>query len=190
MQWAGLAIVLTGVFLAVKNFWLNTDITAPTNATEQIYELNWENLIPENFRPAENPLLSLSREERDKLFNGSEESIDKLAAIEEKLNYSPIVPELDGKRVKLPGYIVPLEFDEQTELSEFLLVPYFGACIHTPPPPANQIVFAKSKTTLLINNTYDPVWVVGTMRTQTFQSGIAEAGYTIELDSLLAYSAP
>ncbi|MBX2836097.1 MAG: DUF3299 domain-containing protein [Gammaproteobacteria bacterium] len=190
MQLAGAAIVLAGLFLAIKTLWWSADLTVPDNTDEQVYELNWEDLIPDNFRPAENPLLSLSREERDKLFNGSEESIVELTAIEEKLNYSPVVTSLNGKRVKMPGYIVPLEYDEQRELSEFLLVPYYGACIHTPPPPANQVVFAKSKTRHVIDNTYDPVWVIGTMHTQTFRSGVAEAGYTIELESMLAYSPP
>lgn len=190
MQLAGAAIVLAGIFLAIKSLWWGADFTVAANTHEPVHELNWEDLIPEDFHPAENPLLSLSREERDKLFNGSEESIDELAAIEEKLNYSPVVTNLNGKRVKIPGYIVPLEYDDQRELSEFLLVPYYGACIHTPPPPANQIVFAKSKTRVVIDNTYDPVWVIGTLHTQTFRSGIAEAGYTIELESMLAYSAP
>ncbi|MBX2886033.1 MAG: DUF3299 domain-containing protein, partial [Granulosicoccus sp.] len=161
------AIVLTGLLSTTTYLWLKKDKLIPDNAQTQADELRWDDLIPDNFQPSENPLLSLSREERDKLFNGSEESIQKLAAIEEQLNYSPVVPELNGKRVKIPGYIVPLEFDEQTELTEFLLVPYFGACIHTPPPPANQIVFARSKTSLQIDSKYDPVWVVGTMRTQT-----------------------
>lgn len=181
---------LAGLLITAAVLWWKTDASIPAITEAQIAELNWQDLIPDDFQPVENPLLALSREERDKLFNGSEESKDELAAIEEKLNYSPVVPELNGKRVKIPGYIVPLEFDEQTELNEFLLVPYFGACIHTPPPPANQIVFAKSKSTLQIDNTYDPVWLIGTMHTQTFQSGVAEAGYTIELESLLAYTAP
>jgi len=68
---------------------------------------------------------------------------------------------LDGQRVKIPGYVVPLGFDGQTELSEFLLVPYYGACIHTPPPPANQVVHAKPETTITVENTYDPVYAIG-----------------------------
>ena len=64
-----------------------------------------------------------------------------------ELNYrtgkvSPSLKALDGKLVKIPGYMVPLEDDSEV-VSEFLLVPYVGACIHTPPPPPNQIVQVK-----------------------------------------------
>ena len=51
---------------------------------------------------------------------------------------------LDGKRVHIGGYVVPLDFDA-TRVKEFLLVPFVGACIHVPPPPANQIVYVKTE---------------------------------------------
>ena len=54
-----------------------------------------------------------------------------------------VVPELDGKRVRIGGYVVPLDF-EATNVKEFLLVPFVGACIHVPPPPPNQIIYVKS----------------------------------------------
>ena len=50
-----------------------------------------------------------------------------------------VVDDLDGRYVLLPGYVVPLEFSD-SRIIEFLLVPWVGACIHKPPPPANQIV--------------------------------------------------
>jgi hypothetical protein len=53
---------------------------------------------------------------------------------------------LDGQNIRLPGYIVPLEVSEEGRTTEFLLVPYFGACIHVPPPPSNQIVHVKSES--------------------------------------------
>jgi hypothetical protein len=52
---------------------------------------------------------------------------------------APTEPSLNGERIRIAGFVVPLESD-QGQLQEFLLVPYFGACIHTPPPPANQII--------------------------------------------------
>ena len=42
---------------------------------------------------------------------------------------------MDGQLIKIPGFIAPLDWADETELKEFLLVPYFGACIHLPPPP-------------------------------------------------------
>ncbi len=66
----------------------------------------------------------------------------------------------DGQRVRMPGYALPLEFDGE-EVSEFLLVPFVGACIHTPPPPPNQIVFVKPSAPFASEGLYTPVWVEG-----------------------------
>ncbi|MGI9289980.1 MAG: DUF3299 domain-containing protein [Gammaproteobacteria bacterium] len=97
------------------------------------------------------------------------------------------VTELDGKYVKVPGFIVPLESDEGGVLSEFLLVPYFGACIHTPPPPPNQIVYIKMKEPVEVINIWDPYWIIGTMKTDTYSGDIAEAVYQVAGDRIEKY---
>lgn len=68
--------------------------------------------------------------------------------------------ELDGQNVRMPGYILPLEFSGK-DITEFLLVPYVGACIHTPPPPPNQIVHVKSDKPIANVTVFSPVWVTG-----------------------------
>jgi hypothetical protein len=129
----------------------------------------------------------MTPEEVDKLLDGSEASNLRLAEMEAQLSYAPIVPQLDGLRVKIPGYVVPLEFDEQTELEEFLIVPYYGACIHTPPPPANQVIHANSEESIIIDNTYDPIWAIGVIKAETVRSDVAEAGYRLEIEQVLPY---
>jgi hypothetical protein len=102
------------------------------------------------------------------------------------LDSAPIVAELDGARVRLPGYVVPLD-EAGAELKEFLLVPYFGACIHTPPPPANQIVFvAAPKGTKF--RTMDTVWVSGTLRATRQESVMGTSGYRIDAAVVEAYT--
>lgn len=76
-----------------------------------------------------------------------------------------VVPELEGEIVRLPGYALPLEFTEGG-VREFLLVPYVGACIHTPPPPANQMVFVQLDEEYVLESLYDPVWITGRIRTE------------------------
>lgn len=71
-----------------------------------------------------------------------------------------------------------LDFDA-TKISEFLLVPFVGACIHVPPPPANQIVYVKVAQPFDIKSQFEPVWVTGTIRTDVAHTGLAEAGYTM-----------
>jgi uncharacterized protein len=94
-----------------------------------------------------------------------------------------VVAALDGKRVRIGGYVVPLDF-EATTVKEFLLVPFVGACIHVPPPPANQIIYVKSKDGFEVGGQFDPVWVTGTMKTETAFTGLADAGYTIDAESV------
>jgi len=95
----------------------------------------------------------------------------------------PVVAELDGVRVSIGGYVVPLDF-EATTVKEFLLVPFVGACIHVPPPPANQIVYVKSAAGFDVAETFEPVTVTGTIRTASASTGLADAGYTIEAEEV------
>jgi hypothetical protein len=94
-----------------------------------------------------------------------------------------VVGELNGKRVKIGGYVVPLDF-EATTIKEFLLVPFVGACIHVPPPPANQIVYVKSDKGFQIAGQFDPVWVTGTLKTETAFTGLADAGYSLDAEAV------
>lgn len=98
-----------------------------------------------------------------------------------------VVTALDGKMIRMPGYALPLEFDG-TAVSEFLLVPYVGACIHVPAPPANQTVFVTLNQSYKANNLYDPVWITGRLKVKTTNKSLSyvdgsanvESGYTLE----------
>ena len=76
-----------------------------------------------------------------------------------------VVNALDGASVKIPGYLLPLEFSGR-KATEFLLVPWVGACIHTPPPPPNQIIHVVIDNAFESRSVYEPVWVTGEMYTQ------------------------
>ncbi|MEL7479526.1 MAG: DUF3299 domain-containing protein [Pseudomonadota bacterium] len=92
---------------------------------------------------------------------------------------APVVKELDGKSVSLPGFVVPLEGDSEV-ITEFLLVPYFGACIHVPPPPPNQIVHVKIKNGVPIESLYDAITVTGIIKVETWSGELAQTGYTMQ----------
>ena len=90
---------------------------------------------------------------------------------------------LDGKRVQIGGYVVPLDFDA-TRVKEFLLVPFVGACIHVPPPPPNQIVYVKAES---------GVRRQGYLRSRVGHrditvtpafTGLAEAGYSLDAEKV------
>lgn len=93
----------------------------------------------------------------------------------------PVVEALNGKRVAIGGYVVPLDFDATT-VKEFLLVPFVGACVHVPPPPANQIVFVQAARGARISGLFAPVTVTGKMTTTPSFTGLADAGYTLEAE--------
>jgi hypothetical protein len=100
---------------------------------------------------------------------------------------APVVDALDGLTVRLPGFVVPLETDA-TEISEFLLVPYFGACIHVPPPPANQTVHVVTADGAPYRGElFDTVWVEGRMRVEHFSDELGDAGYRLEDASVSFY---
>lgn len=87
---------------------------------------------------------------------------------------------LDKKLVRVPGFIVPLE-DSATEATEFLLVPYQGACIHVPPPPPNQIVHVQMAKGKKIKFTmWDPYWIEGTLRIETVESPYGEVSFSLD----------
>lgn len=179
-----LALLLMGSTAAVQAWWWTSDKKAEEQAA---VEISWEQLIPEGFTPVESPLSTMTAEQLNKLFDGSEESEREIAEIEEMMAYAPVVKSLNGQRVKLPGYVVPLDFDGQTNMKEFLLVPYYGACIHTPPPPANQVVHANAEEAIVIEDTYFPVWAIGTLLTETTTSELAEAGYRLQVERVEPY---
>jgi hypothetical protein len=74
-----------------------------------------------------------------------------------------IATDLDGKLIKMPGYILPLEYNGKM-ITQFLLVPFVGACVHVPPPPANQIVHVTTKEGFLDAGIFAPVYVTGRLK--------------------------
>jgi hypothetical protein len=88
--------------------------------------------------------------------------------------------DLDGKVVKIAGFVTPLGFNG-TRISEFLLVPFVGACIHVPPPPANQIVYVSDLGGYAPNGgLLYPVWVTGKLKAMPLDTDLANVGYQIE----------
>ncbi|QJR36143.1 DUF3299 domain-containing protein [Gemmatimonas groenlandica] len=87
---------------------------------------------------------------------------------------------LEGKLVRIPGFVVPLD-DFQEEGAEFLLVPYYGACVHTPPPPPNQIVMVEMGGKKAVKlNLFDAVWMSGRLKIASVESPYGTVGYQLE----------
>jgi len=97
------------------------------------------------------------------------------------------VPEMDGREIRVPGFVVPVETTETGQLKEFFLVPYFGACIHVPPPPANQIIYGRLDEPIEMVNIWDAFWMEGTLNIEDISNETADAAYTMDVDALVLY---
>ncbi|ODS24317.1 hypothetical protein AB835_04370 [Candidatus Endobugula sertula] len=90
-----------------------------------------------------------------------------------------VVSEMNGQAIRIPGFIVPLEFNDEQTITQFFLVPFFGACIHVPPP--NQIIFVDYPEGLKLEALYDPFWVSGIITTSFIENELATATYSLRM---------
>ncbi|WP_178116109.1 DUF3299 domain-containing protein [Pseudomonas sp. LD120] len=158
-------------------------VATPLWAAGTPKDLTWSEMIPADAAPEVpdmKPLHDLSQIS-DAL------SAESAPAAKQDLPNAPVVKTLDGQSVRLPGYIVPLEVNEQGRTTDFLLVPYFGACIHVPPPPSNQIVHVTSEVGVKLDELYQPYWVEGDMQVKPSSSELADAGYQMAAQKIYIY---
>lgn len=149
-------------------------------------DLAWSEMIPPDAPPEVpnmKPLHDLSQ-----MSNAL--AVESAPAAKQDMPNAPVVKSLNGQSIRLPGYIVPLEVSEEGRTTDFLLVPYFGACIHVPPPPSNQIVHVRSKVGVKLDELYQPYWVEGAMQVKPSTSDLADAGYQMDAQKIYAYELP
>jgi len=103
------------------------------------------------------------------------------------LSSAKVIESFNGKDVRIPGFIVPIEFDNDQRVTEFFLVPYFGACIHYPPPPPNQIIYTKYPKGIELEALYDPFWIEGKITTSLLENELATSAYALDADDITIY---
>lgn len=149
----------------------------------QFQELSWEELIP----PDWDPMQSFEDMQSLAYLPDTAPQVQQLYTRMRKVwDEAPTIAILAGRKVKLPGFVVPLEGGKDG-LKEFLLVPYFGACIHTPPPPANQIIHVRSAHPVKGFQTMSAVWVSGILGLERTDSEMGVSGYTLQAVHVEAY---
>lgn len=180
---------LTGLIATVLLLGLVAQTSHAADDVDRIEEptdsrvVEWDDLIPPDYQPA----ALLEGLDVDALSDDdprAQEAMEKLKALWDE---APVREDLDGREIKLPGFIVPVEADAE-ETTGFLLVPYYGACIHVPPPPANQTVYVITEAGRGTRpELFDVVWVTGTMSVKRIENDIAEAGYTLYANHVEPY---
>lgn len=151
-------------------------------------ELRWDDLVPKGWDPMQG-LKDKGIGNLAALNDGDPKAMELMRQLREAWDNAPAETQLDGTRIKLPGYLVPLE-EGPAGHTEFLLVPYFGACIHTPPPPANQIVLVVPAKPAAGYRSMDTVWVSGTLKATRSNSPMGASGYRLEGALVERYKAP
>lgn len=112
------------------------------------------------------------------------------------LDYMPqlgsfnVVEDLDDTFIRMPGYVVPFDFDSKSRHNEFLFVPYMGACIHSPPPPPNQIIFVRADPAQKIKDIWAPYWIEGTLTTEQTENELGDTAYALSLRDIKPYPMP
>ena len=157
--------VLAGLGLGVLS------LAAGRVAAQEARDLAWEDLIPAGV-----PYSRIIGEGR------RDETLDTWLPVFDE-NATRVVAELDGQRVRLPGFVIPLQLSGDG-VKTFILAPYAGACIHVPPPPANQIVFIEAPKPFEIGNMFEAVAVTGTLRTQAMTNDLASFGYQLAAEQI------
>ncbi|HVK53416.1 MAG TPA: DUF3299 domain-containing protein [Burkholderiales bacterium] len=152
------------------------------NARSTYKEIKWDDLIP----PGWDPSRLFKDMDLSKLTDADPRATEVLQRVREEWDKAPIRADMNGARIRIPGFIVPLERNGD-HITEFLLVPYFGACIHTPPPPANQIIHVVAAKPLKGVGSMEPVWVNGAIETTRSDTSMGNAGYRMNADVVSAY---
>jgi uncharacterized protein len=143
----------------------------------RVIDLDWKELLPEKERAhfiavAPPPVHDYRGEGGPPAVQAQDFSVNKT---------------LDGATVRLPGFIVPLEAVKNSGVSEFLLVPYFGSCIHVPPPPPNQIVYVHTSKHTAIDSIYDAYWITGKLHLQTKTTRLGATAYDLSAEKIEVY---
>lgn len=153
-------------------------------ASRGVREIGWEELMPEG---EEERIAEMYQEQMAALYSSAPIAEGSAGDMMVQIGTYNTVDELNEVRVRIPGYTVPFEYGSDAEIGEFLLVPYYGACIHSPPPPPNQTIYVSTETPIKLRDLAQAVWIEGTMQTETQVTDLANAAYTIKLENISVY---
>lgn len=179
---------------------IDDDPYGPPNK-DGYYLIDWDDLMPEGEIDVLNALFQEFYAEQERAWQEQQSLLsdgtgyDSFGGIQEggpgdtmtQIGTFNVVEEMNGMKIRLPGYVVPLDFGAKDGHDEFILVPYFGACLHSPPPPPNQTLLVTADPAAKIDSIFRPVWVEGTLKTGEYMTGVANSAYELILDKVEPY---
>ncbi len=187
MQFNFFRLSFSKLCITVFQLLLAVSVFAQTPGYQKI---TWDDLLNEEwYQQMKKDMASYGR--MSFLKDGSEEAEKLMASMRKKLDEAPISTKYVNQKIRMPGFVVPLDAVRNGQ-REFLLVPYFGACIHTPPPPANQIVLVTPHPQLNLSKTLesmDVIWVEGELKEARTKTASGVSGYSLEAIQVYPYKA-
>lgn len=170
-----------------------------TLSEEDYVMIEWTDLIPEDdLTVLSNPpeiLNNIEDGSADDTLDGeidtsSIKDAEQLAAYaryQEALASDKVVEKFNNSYIRLPGFIVPLDFDGHQIVKRFFFVPFFGACIHVPPPPPNQVIYVDFPEGFTLPAINDPYWLEGKIVIEKTENDTASSAYTMQAHKIHAY---
>ncbi len=189
-------IVITGLIVLCSSWWWHYHgaVDAPTATRDPLAAytpITWDTLMPAQ----QAGITLLQKNNRTTDFSQFKDSDPRAQAMlqemRDQMEMARPVASMDGEKIRITGYLVPLEYDDTHQIKEFLLVPYFGACIHTPPPPPNQIIHVFLNVTPEGEfDTLDQVEIAGDIEVRSSDSDMGRSVYTVWADTLIKVATP
>ncbi|PCD00590.1 DUF3299 domain-containing protein [Halopseudomonas pelagia] len=149
--------------------------------------VDWLDLLPEEDYQAMLEMPEIGHDGKTEApgdFTQSMRQRDDLPAV---MYSTRVVESFDKQQVKIAGFPVPLETNENGDYTSFFLVPYAGACIHVPPPPPNQIILVDYPQGIAIDDIYEAFWMSGTLHIELTSNALADASYRVDADQVWVY---
>jgi hypothetical protein len=143
---------------------------------EDYIDLDWQDLLPQGQGTLPSELRNLLPHSEDRALAGEQPAS------------SGVRTDWNGEIIRLSGFIVPIDFTS-TGVTAFILVPYVGACVHVPPPPANQLVFVTTQDAYESAGLFEPISVIGMFGVSSMSTHIADIGYALSADEIVPYRA-
>jgi len=190
----GIFLLLSGIITGYSSDSKAVTEQATGKAEEKYRTIEWVELMPKDDLEA----IMNQPDYIDEIVDGSPE--DQLSnrvksaiatasdqRYQQALESTRIIEEFNNQSVRIAGFIVPLEFDGEQTITQFFFVPYFGACIHLPPPPPNQLIYVSYPQGLKLDALYDPFWITGVLKTSLVENDTATSAYAMVVNSISPY---
>lgn len=159
---------------------------ADNSASSSYRQTEWDALVPKGW----DPQAAFKGLDFAKLSDSDPRAAAAMKQMQEAWSLAPAEPAMNDQRIRIAGFVVPLDGGQSAGVQEFLLVPYFGACVHSPPPPANQIIHVRAGKPLKGMKMMDAVWISGTLKAEKSDTAEGVSGYTMSSELVTPYQWP